>query len=398
MRKLFTDWAMVGFLSLALLIGWKPVSALAFFVVESTETDDEFDAAGEVSTAITVPGGTTLTAYVSGVYSVANKLWLQKESGSPGSGAWRSILQLTGTGSGLAANAQNTYVWVNERNTNSYRLFMSAAGTGDVVAQLTDVASAADYSFRTDRAFVNFFDDFFDTELLTTEGATAFKGLWLSAIDDGATGGTAATLLDTDIEGTLDLVGGTGQAATETTCLSFTDTDDQASLISVGDTYWGARVSISTIAGTIFGVGLSDLECLTGTDVPQLVDIDSTTVTPENAYTNALGFHQQGEATDVDGIEPWSNNATTAGNNADEFEAGTAVADTYYVLEGVINAAGDCAFYIDGGLVYAENECVATTAVLSPFIYVGADASGSTTTPTLTVDWVEFAFPRPAAQ
>ena len=88
-------------------------------------------------------------------------------------------------------------------------------------------------------------------------------------------------------------------------------------------------------------------------------------------------------------------NADAECNNADEYEIDTVVAVAYVTLRIEIDNSGDGYWYIDGALVYAENQTVATTARLIPFVWA------DTTTvdggdPTIDIDWIEFVMSRPA--
>ena len=67
----------------------------------------------------------------------------------------------------------------------------------------------------------------------------------------------------------------------------------------------------------------------------------------------------------------------------------------YVTLRVETDAAGDCYFYVDGDLQYAEDACVATTARLGWFIWANTDDNASAV--TLIIDYIEFQTTKPTA-
>lgn len=370
---------------------WIPLAALIFAgaaqaaVVESTETDDVLDAVDEVTGTLTVGPETDITIFVNGTY-VATAV-LQREQGAPGSGSWAAVMDVTnGTD-----NATVTTSHKSGPNTERFRVAMTAFTSGDLLAQLTDGATTAQ-TFAEGSTYIRYFEDWFTAEQLDTESATD-QGIWVT--DEDAATGTIAVVTDTIDEGGVTIVSGTTGTNNDTVCLSFTDVTDQNGLISDGWTAVEARLRYDVAAGIQLGVSLLDVECAATGIEP--FDVDTNVVTFATAtYENGAGWQLQDDADDTDGWEPVSANADTVGNNADEFEAATSVGiNTYERVRLEIDSAGDGYWYFNGTLVYAENEVVATTARLAPFIWINTSDVANTAVTTI-IDYVEFVASRPS--
>ncbi len=378
-------------LGVAVLLSVLPLQANAA-VVTSTVTGG-FDSAGEVSTSMNVSAGAELSVFVNGTYSVANKVWLQRERGSPGSGAWQNVVQVSGTGSGLAANGTGTFRWTNGPNRDGYRLFMSAAGTGDVMAQLTD-GSLTPQAFAEGRTYIREFEDFFANTALET-------GIWNT---DQDAGGTNCALSNADDEGSFTCISHTAGSLNDTVCLSHTDITDAGSLISNGWTAVEVRLQYNDASGVQVTIGVVDTECAATGLEP--FDMDSNVGTL-STYTDAAGWILQDDADDTDAWQPWSFNTSVEGNDGGaigtgfEFEAFTSAGiATYETLRLEIDSAGDCYWYASTTgvpqLVYAEDTCVASAALVGPWVSVNtSDAANDAT--TIDIDYIEFITTRPAS-
>ncbi len=379
-------------LGVAALLSVLPLQVNAA-VVDSTEADFGFDAAGEVTDSLTIPAFTTLTVFVNGTYSVANLVFLQREAGSPGSGAWENVLQVAGTGSGLAADATGEFSWTNGPNRKGYRVAMTAAGTGDVMVQLTDRAAAAAAFTPNDRSVMHYFTDFNEWQ------TTAVNAELFLTIDNDSSG-TIAVIDPAVEEGAMTLASGTVGDRADEAALSSIDVSDWAGLVSDGPIKFEVRMQADVLAG-VWGALLTTLQIPAATNASSPFDVDSNVVTQENSHVNALAIMMQSEADDVDGWIAVSENANAEGNDGgavgtgDEFEVGTAVAATYFDLRLETDAAGDCYFYVDGDLQYAEDSCVATTARLAWWVWANTDATAAAL--TLIVDYVEFQTTKPAS-
>jgi len=280
---------------------------------------------------------------------------------------------------------------------------MTTFVSGDLMVQLTDAGDPTDTSSSS--TYINMFDDFFRDEALATEAASDIEGIWLTDEDDST--GTVCVVTDTNHEGTVDCVSGTAGSLTDTVCLSFTDVTDQHSLISNGVTAIEARLQYNDASGTQIGVSLLDIECAATGLEP--VDIDSNVVTfLTGTYNDGVGFALQDDADDTDAWQPWCANTDVECNDGggagtgDEYEAYTSAGvNTYETLRVEVDATGDCYFWAGASranlsLVYAENQCVATTATLAPFIWVNTSDVANDAT-TIQIDYIEFALARPAS-
>ncbi len=385
MRKFLTALGVAAFLSVS-FFGVAPFANAA--VVTSTVAGG-LDAAGEVSATLTVPAFTTVTVFSSGTYSAANRFELQEEVGSPGSGAFRKVLRLdTGT-----ANQQAENSFTAGPNRTAFRVLMTVAGTGDVMVQLTDRAQAAAAFTPNDRTVMHYFTDFNEWQTTTINAE-----LFLSIDNDSS--GTVAVIQPANEEGVVTLASGTVGDRADETALSFIDLSDWAGLVSDGPIIFETSMQADVLAG-VWGALLTTLQIPAATNASSPFDIDSGVVTAENSHVDAVAIMMQSEATDVDGWQAASQLAGAEGNDGGaigtglEFTLGTAVAATYVTLRVETDATGDCYFYVNGNLQYAEDLCVATTARLSWWVFANTDTTASAL--TLLIDYVEFQATKPAS-
>lgn len=385
-KKLWKGWGGIFALVLALA---SPNFASAAVVTNTT--DQLFNAVGEVSTTITVPAGTVLTTFVSGTYAVANVVRLQREKGSPGSSAWESVQRVTGETT--TANARVTTAWATGKGRESYRLHMTATGTGAVVAYLTDYAVTATDYFRTSNAdSIVFFDDFFGEN---QDGSlTAVNGALFVTTQGADSQGTVGVLTTAIQEGGLTLVSGGVEAGSEV-CLSMIDEATSGALVSDGPVVFEVRHRAAQVDGLTY-MTLQAQNCTANGSVDVLADMDSGVfVQVDGSNADMIGILRQDEATDTDDWQAFSSNGDTEGANALEVPLGTAtVADTYVLLRVETDTLGNGYFYVNGSLVHAEALAVATTARLIPAFTTSETAAGGGAV-TVVIDYWMFVQARP---
>ena len=360
------------------LLGVSAV-AQAQSVHESSETDDLLNAVGEVTTTLRADPFSTLSVFLNGTYvATAN---LQREVGSPGSGAFENVRAVTnGTD-----DATVSTLWTTGPNPESYRVIVTTHTSGAMLAQLTD-QSQAPTQFVSGATYIREFDDF----LLNVAAVTAER--YVATENDA--GGTIFIGITGLTEGAYRGITGTGGDDADEVCLSYNDVSDMGGLVSDGTMAFEVRLK-SNVTTAQFGALLHDEECVATQLTP--FDVDSNVVTFDTGnQANSVGFAHSEEADDVDGWTAVSANADTEGNNSDEFEVGTVVANTYVTLRIEVDSSGDAYWYVDSVLVYAENEVVATTAILLPFVWADTTAADGGD-PTIDVDFIEFVMTRPSS-
>ena len=378
-------------LGLAALLSVSFFTPANAWVIDSSEADFGFDAAGEVTPTFTMAPFAQFTMFVNGVYSVANLVWLQEERGSPGSGIFQNVLQLSGTGSGLAANGQAEYSWINGPNTNGYRVRMSAAGTGDVMVQVTDrYADALPFDLNDLTVFTHI-DDF------NVQTAAVDATFYVAVENDGS--GTVAVVDDSIQEGGITVISGTVGDSADEACLGTVTQADLAGLVSDGPIIMEVSLQIDNLTGQA-GIALTEIICPSGS-AQTTVDAKANVLTESTVYADTVYIVHQAEMTDVDGwtagcaLTNAECNDPGAAGTGDEFIIGTAVAATYQTLRVETDAAGDCYFYFNGNLGYAEDACVSTTARLSFLIWVNTAATAAAT--TMQIDYLAFSTTKPSS-
>ena len=358
--------------------------------VVTNTTDQLFNAVNEVSSTLRVNAAETqLSIFVSGTYENINTVVLQREVGSPGSGAFEDVLTVTnGT-----ANARVTSAWTTGPNPSSYRLKMTAAGTGAVVAYLTDHPVTA-RTWVTNVDQIVFFDEFLWNQWETNaDSTTIINDAFYVTQDSDVGGGTVAAVTLAIQEGGVTLIGGT--TAENGVCMSAETTANFGALVSDGTMSFEVRLRTDTLDGKMV-VLLASVACVA--DVVPLVDIDSGVVSQVDAGSESLaGFVRQDEGTDTDDWQAISAIADAEGANALEVPLGTATAvDTYVTLRIEIASTGDAYWYIAGSLVHAEPLAVTTTARLIPLIQ-DMETALNVGAVTMIIDYWEFVVARPSS-
>lgn len=362
-----------------------PFAAPVGAAVVTNTTDQLFNAVGETSSSLTAAAGADITVFVAGTYAAGNAVWLQKEVGSPGSGAWENFMLVTnGT-----ANAKINTSAKNGTSTQNYRLLMTATGTGNVIAYLTDHwVSPRQTWARAD--YMEHYDEFIDQDSSATV-VTAAK--YSTEVSDSG-GSLIASVSAGANEGALTITSGT--TSNDGACFSVLTVASFGSDISLGWSMFEARLQSADDTDGIVSMGWSDQVCADTTDTIPVSDVDSGVVSQVDGESESLAIlTRQDEATDVDGWIPVTAIADTEGANALEVSVGSQADAVYQVLRVEINSGGDAFFYIDGALVWAEPLAVTATAVLSPIIHSMESALNTGANITL-VDYIWYVTPRPA--
>lgn len=376
--------------ALALLVLSLPAYAGFGFIIGAATVDDI------TTTACTTDTNQAVTGFGNGVSM--DQVWrLEKEIGSPGSGAWQPVSGLTDVfpnANGAAAVGGVTQVMrYSSPDVACYRLRMKTDGGGTGQIQLVTDRDGAT-AFPGVASHWRIFDDFNAGVLpVTTAHATA------SYIVHLGDGNAVLTVVEGEPEGAVTFSGGDDGDDTDLSTGSLGLLTDGA-LISDGVTAMEMRISASQITDSNFGFGLVDLISAATEIVPFEAN---TNVVAEGAVTttaNAAAIFFNTDSNDAQGdfFMAGSVNANTQGNVADEYSLGgiAPVASTYIILRVEIDATGDAFFYINGLLHGAEPLAVATTAVLIPYWWAGSPDDGTGTVTKMYIDYLEFWGARPS--
>ena len=382
MRKFF------GYvLALALLLG---TGAVAQAAVVTNTTDQLLNAVDEVTSTLRVNPFSTISTFVSGTYENVNTVVLQREAGSPGSGAFENVQTVT---SGTA-NARVVSRFTTGPNPESYRLKMTVTGTGAVVAYLTDYPLVPTV-YVTNSTTIVHFNDFFGWETGGASLTVMDPSLYVTETQT-TSGGTIAAMSTTVQEGAVIMLSGddSSNAGDEATCIGALSLASFGALVSDGPISFEVRLRANSINGIVAG-GLIDIACVAD-NVP-VADIDSGTVVFNGATAGGAMIWQQDEATNVADFQAISAISNVEGANALEVPMGVAiVADTYFTLRVETDTAGNAYFYVDGTLLHAEPLAVTTTDRLIPMVQAVATIDGTSEAVTIHIDSWEFVVPRPA--
>ena len=381
MRKFLKAWA--GAALLFSLLGTQTVAHANSQVVTNT-ADQRFEAVGEVSTTLTAAANAELSIFLGGTYAAGNTLVLQQEVGSPGSGVFKTVLTLT---SGTA-NARIVNRWTNGPNRNGYRLNMTATGTGEISATMTDhdiVARSLSTFFSDRETYVGpLYDDFFITGVAS---ATVLDvNLWLT--NDGTGDRGTEMVIAALEEGGGTIIGGTTD--TDGACLSST-VAEWGGLPSDGWIVTEVRFRVDVITGFIWA-GLADVACAND-DVVNFVVTGNSVVSGGGVFADLAGIGLSDEATESDVWAPMTALADAEGANAQIMDMGTAVAATYVTLRTEIDTHGNSYHYVDGTLQHAEALAVASTVRAVAWFEVGATATVAAL--TAIVDYIFYVSTRP---
>ena len=387
MRKILQALA----LGAVLLLSTQTVAQAA--VVTNT-TDQLFNAVGETSTTLRVnTPRTKLSVFVSGTYEDVNTVVLQREVGSSGSGAFEDVLTVT---SGTA-NARVVSQWQTGPNPSSYRLRMTATGTGAVVAYLTDkpVTARTITQLPANESRIVLFDDFYGG---LNDGSLTVVNPSLYVATQGADsqGTIAARIVSAGEEGVVQLVSGDALAGSEV-CLSMVDEVDFGAIASDGEIIFEVRLAAAQVDGLTY-MTLQGQECTAAASVDVLIDIDSGVVGQvDGSNVDMAGIARQDEATDTDDWQAFSSLIDVEGANALEVPLGVVgVAGEYDTLRVEIDTVGNAYFFINGDLVHAEALAVTASQRLIPAIVTAETAAGGGTV-TIDLDYLLFITGRPSS-
>lgn len=376
-------WIKAGALAVMLAAPWAfPVGA----TVVTNTTDQLLNAVDETTSTLTAAPFAELTIFVSGTYSTGNTVVLQQEVGSPGSGAFETVLTLdTGT-----ANARTVSSFVNGPNTNGYRLKMTAFGTGAVVAYLSD-------HFTTPRNFLT--GEFLSTQIVFFDDLIAGydDAADFTAINDevyipiGGTDNSGVQALHdvSNREGGITQTSSTDEDDVE--CLGVNVVADHAALVSDGWTVFETRYEVDVLTAG-HGMGLTDQLCHT-TNVTWTVI--GTAVTAPVANSDTAGFFANDAATATLSVMAVSSIDAVEGANAIAVDVGVSSAAVYHTYRIEVDSSGNAYWYYDGVFVHAEPLAVLTTAEIAPLVFVESSSAGSTAMEQ-TIDYWYFVKPRPS--
>lgn len=394
MRNILKTLA-VATLALMLAFGW-PKPAQAVTVVTSSESGALFNAVDEMSASITVSAGATLTTFVSGTYAIANIIYLQREVGSPGSGAWENVTRVTGAST--TANARVVTTWTTGPGTEAYRLIMTATGTGDVVAYLTDknVVAAGIETYKSNLSQIVFFDDFLgenNDDSLTVVNPSLYK-----ATQGDDTAGTIAAIASGVQEGGMSLGPSGTDLLGSAVCVSALSVANFGAIASDGHMVFEVRLQAAQTDGYTY-MTWQGQECTTSGSIDMLIDFDGAGAFSQVDGTNVdmAGIAVADEAVDTDDWQAFSSLIDVEGANALEVPLGVQIsAAVYDVLRVEIDTVGNAYFYVNGALLHAEALAVSTSQRLIPAV-VTAESAANGDTVTLQLDYWFVVTGRPAS-
>ncbi len=381
-------WIKAGAIAVMLALPWAmPVSAAhddSKTVVTNT-TDQLLNAVDETTSSLNALPFELLSVFISGTYAAGNTVVLQREVGSPGSGAFETVATVTTA----IANERIEFQWTNGPNTNAYRLKMTATGTGAVVAYMTNWPVAA-INWTTGSHLTTHVVNFYDFLSNNEEGGTTVLDaeIWLSteATDDSGDGVIGA-YVDASREGIITMVSDTED--TNPVCLSYIVLANFASLVSDGVTAFEIRVNWSDDDGWV-GMGMNDDIC--ATNDADWLNVDAEVASENTDNGDVVGWVQDAGATDVAFYQAISAIATVVGANALSVPVEAMIPASYDTLRVETDSAGNAYFYLNGVLRHAEPLAVGTAAEILPFVMHGGNGAGTTVS---SIDYFLFVNPRP---
>ena len=380
MRKFLTALGVAAFLSVSAL-----GTAFANSQVVTNTADQRFEAVGEASSTLTAAPFAELSIFLGGTYAAGNTLVLQEEKGSPGSGVFANVLTLTnGT-----ANARLVNRWTNGPNRTGYRLLMTATGTGEISATMTDHDVAA----RPLSTFTNDFATYVavlreDFSISGVASATVPDANLLLTFDGPSNRGTEFVLADLEEGGATGISGTTDE---DGACLS-TKLTENAGLPSDGWIVTEARFRVDVSTGALW-FGLVDIACAASHQGVFTMSGGNTVESRGGTYADIAGTGYSDEATESDQFAPITAISDAEGANAQLMAMGTFVVATYFTLRVEIDNHGNSYHYVDGVLQHAEALAVATTARLVPLI--DTIATATVAAQTMILDYLYFTTTRP---
>ncbi len=385
-------WIKAGVIALALASWSMPVSAsddggVSHIVVTNT-TDQLFNAVDEASTSLLAAPFTQLTIFISGTYENINTVVLQKEVGSPGSGAFETVQTIT------QGNANERLIegYLTGPNTDNYRLLMTATGTGAVVAYMTDYPQVARTWVR-DGNFTVLYDEFLESDDDNASPTVINDELYLAFANTASGANELIAVIDeSNLEGAI-LQESSDGAADEMVCFGAILLATQGATVGGGWISFESRVAFSSYAGK-GGISINDTLCVS--NAVSLSDITGTTVAANGATdsvaevrfddgaTSALFFHAVSAIANAEGA-----NALVVVGPA------TGTANDYVTLRVEIDNLGNAFFFHNGTMFHAEP--LAVTVAAEVMFRVESGTSATTTGVNSTIDYIQWVTPRPTA-
>jgi len=329
--------------------------------------------------------GVTVNVHVNGTYDVT--LNLEREVGSPGSGAFEVVMRDIAP----AANGLHRIVWTTQKDNEVLRLAVSTFTSGTVVYSLFDgrntprVFGITGFNRRT---HINRFEEFNQEHLAIA--ADADNGLeWVTFTDlDGTVWADVAG----DNEGAISGTAGTSDS-NDVSAASFEIVTNDGGLVSDGLMVIEFRTSMDDITEVEGYLGLSDVIAVSAATIPFTVN---SNVVADIGSTDEIGFIFSSDATDTNSWQPVSTNSGAVGNNAVEFACDfrDAVNDEYDILRIEIEATGDAFWYVGGVLCAAEALAVATDTVFVGYLAVDNNIDDATGGGVLTVEYLDYYYAR----
>jgi len=329
--------------------------------------------------------GVTVNIHVNGVYDVT--LNLEREVGSPGSGAFEVVMRDIAP----AANGLHRITWTTQKDNEVLRLAVPTYTSGTVVYSMFDGrTSVRDFGITgfNRRTHINNFEDFLEESFnVASDDNGTFEWITFTDLD-----GTVFAIVAADNEGAISGTAGTSDS-NDVAAASYAVQTNDAGLVSDGLMVVEFRTSMDDITEVESFLGLSDTIAVNAAIIPFTVN---SNVVTDTGSTNDLGFIFSSDGTDTNSWQPVSANAGAVGNNADEFACDfrNAVNNEYDILHLEVEATGDAFWFVNGTLCAAEALAVATSAVLGPYLAVDNNIDDATGGGVLTVEYVDFYFAR----
>ncbi len=356
---------------------------------------------GVTTTACTTGDNQTVKGFGNGVSM--DQVWaLEREVGSPGSGAWEKISGYTDvfpTANGAAAvlGPTQTFDFIADK-ASCFRLHMTTDGGGTGQIQLVTDRNVPTAESEFTRASHNKqFDDFQHGTIPITTTHDGNTPSYLVFIG----GGNAAVLSVIEGEGEGAITWSNGDSGTDDTDLSVGSLGliTNGALISDGLTVVEFRVSVSAITDVRMNLGLVDR--IQAATEEEMYQINTGVVVEGNSgnHANSIGFVFDTDSADAQ-TDMWnmaSLNANTLGNVSDEYTLGVSpVASTYALFRIEVDADGHGFMYYNGALVGVEPLAVATTAILIPTWTLCSPDDGTGTVRKGYIDYMLWYVPRPS--
>lgn len=390
MSKLFKKSGIAALAFIGALMFGSSAEAAFGYKIDAGTVDDV------TTTACTTGINQAVTGFGNGVSM--DQVWqLEREVGSPGSGAWEVVLKdVFPTVNGSAAVGGPTQV-INYTSPTvacyRLRMFMDNAGTAQI--QLVTNRDGVT-AFPGAASYTRWFDDFLHGTIpitTTHDGNTPSYVVFI-----GAGNGAAVSVIEGEGEGAITFTTGDGGSDDADLSVGSFGLITNGALVSDGLMVVEFRASMSQITDTRVNLGLADRINAATEEEPFQINTNVVTEGAVASFTNAIAFVFDNDSYDA-GTDQWnavSMNANTLGNASDEYDLLTApVVDTYRVYRIEITADGHAFWYVDGILRGVEPLAVATTAVLIPHWTAGTPDDGTGTANKLYIDYLDFWVARP---